>query len=632
MKISINGIFKGSQNISTYIILFLISALPLTELLLRFFFKTGIYASALYIQHLVIWIAFVGGVIAARNNKHLSLAAGVNLLKDPYKQIVESVTTLITITVLTLLTFSSASFIFLGFEKAQKIGFLPIRLILLVIPISYAMMSYYFIKNLRGKWLPRIVILLGVLLGLILSYSSILKLISYIISSGGNWEASGKVLDLIYTFDDLLLPLFKALAVPMIIVIIASAFLGTPIFIVLAGITYSFFTLSSGAMEMIPNEAYTMLTGPAIPAIPLFTLAGITLSQSNAGKRLVRFFKAVFGWMTGGLAVVTIIICAFFTTFTGASGVTILALGGLLSFILINDNFKRPFTIGLLTSSGSIGLLFPPSLPIIMYGISARVSIKEMFIGGIIPGLLMVMSLIVMSMIYAKKQKVKRTKFELKEVFLSFKEAIWEILLPVFVLVFYFSGLTTLTETASLAVIYIMIIELFVKKDIKIRDMKTVFVKTIGMIGGILVILAVAKGLSYYIVDAHIPTKLSALLTTHIHSKYVFLLLLNIALLITGCLMDIFSAIIVVVPLIIPMAQAYGIDPIHLGVIFLANLELGYLTPPVGINLFLSSYSFNEPLVKVYRYVLPFLLLLIINVLLITYLPWLSTFLNSLLK
>ncbi|RKX81173.1 MAG: TRAP transporter permease DctM/Q, partial [Spirochaetes bacterium] len=389
---------------------------------------------------------------------------------------------------------------------------------------------------------------------------------------------------------------------------------------------YILFAGTWAPLELIPIEAYSMLTGNTIAAIPMFTLAGFILSESKAGERLIGLFKALFGWIPGGMAVAAVFVCAFFTTFTGASGVTILALGALLAFILEGDGgYKKNFSQGLLTASGSIGLLFPPSLPIILYGVIAQISIKDLFIGGIIPGFLMVFVLSGFGIIIAVKSKIPRTKFKISLVLSSFKESIWEIILPIIILVFYFGGITTIVETGAVAVIYALIVEVVIQKDIKYRNIVSIFLKSIPIIGGILIILASSRGLSYYIIDAEIPMKLTAWVEINISSKYVFLILLNLALLVTGSLMDIFSAIMVVVPLMIPLGNIFGIDPVHLGIIFLANLELGYLTPPVGLNLFLASYRFEEPLGEIYKTVIPFFLMLLFIVLLITYFPWLST-------
>ena len=387
----------------------------------------------------------------------------------------------------------------------------------------------------------------------------------------------------------------------------------------------SFFSATGGSFEVIPNEAYSMLISPTMPAIPLFTLAGFILSESKAGERLVKLFRAFTGWLPGGLAIAAVIVCAFFTTFTGASGVTILALGALLSYILIQSGNKKEFTHGLLTGSGSIGLLFPPSLPIILYGVTAQTNIKHMFLGGIIPGFIMVLALSIMGIVSAVKNNIKPTKFSLREAGVSVRGSIGEILLPAIILFGYFLGIMTLVEAAAVAVVYVIILEVFINRDIKLKDLIPTALKSVPIIGGVLIILTVARGLSYYLIDAEIPMSLSAWVETHISSKYVFLILLNLALLVTGCLMDIFSAIVVVAPLIIPLGEIFGIHPVHLGIIFLANLELGYLTPPIGLNLFLASYRFNEPLGRVYRNVVPFFLVLLVTVLVLTYVPWFST-------
>jgi tripartite ATP-independent transporter DctM subunit len=383
---------------------------------------------------------------------------------------------------------------------------------------------------------------------------------------------------------------------------------------------------------VIPSEAYGMLTGYSLPAIPLFTFTGFILSESQAGKRLVRLFKAFVGWLPGGLVIMAVLVSTFFTTFTGATGVTILALGALLVFALQSGGYRPDFSEGLVTSSGSIGLLIPPSLPIIIYGVTAQINIKHMFAGGILPGVLMVLCLCVYGVVTALRGRMERAPFRLSEAWGAVRESFWEILLPLVILVMYFAGLTTLVETGAVAVLYSLIVEVGIHRDLDFAALRRIVLKCVPIIGGVLVILAAAKGLSYYIVDAEVPAALSAWVKANVGSRFVFLLALNLVLLIVGCLMDIFSAILVVVPLIIPVGQLFGIHPVHLGVIFLANLGLGYLTPPVGLNLFLAAYLFNKPVAKIVKDVLPFFLALLAVVLLITYVPWLSTGLIALLK
>ncbi|MBA7620424.1 hypothetical protein ES703_27773 [subsurface metagenome] len=597
--------------------LILIAVFPALEVIARKFFKTGIYASGDYTHHLILWLTFLGGAITSRQGKHIALSAGIERIKDPAARWLRTATAFLAVTIACAMTWSSLSLVLIGFDPLKRVGFIPIRIAVLIVPIGFCIMTLRFIASTPGGTSNKVLSGLGLLLGTFIGWSPIANIL--------------------YTLT-LEPPLFVdrlaeysfmvtgALAAPAIFILIISALVGTPIFIVLGGLAYLLFAKAGGALEVIPSEAYGMLTGSNIPAIPLFTLAGYILSESNAGKRLVRFFQAFLGWLPGGLVIMAVLVCAFFTTFTGASGVTILALGGLLALVLVKSGkYSTAFSNGLVTSSGSIGLLFPPSLPIILYGVTAQINIKHMFVGGILPGLLMVLTLSLFGVVTAVRHRVALVPFRIKEALISVKESIWEILLPLIILAGYFLGITTLVETAAVAVIYAIIIEVFIHKDIKLRDLPGVLMKCIPIIGGVLVILAMAKGLSYYIVDAEVPMRLSAWTTANIHSKYLFLLLLNVALLITGCLMDIFSAILVVVPLIIPLAEAFGIHPVHLGIIFLANLELGYLTPPVGLNLFLASYRFNQPLVKIYRNVVPFFLALLCTVLLITYVPWIST-------
>ena len=408
--------------------------------------------------------------------------------------------------------------------------------------------------------------------------------------------------------------------------------LGGPIFVLVGGLALLFFLHSGGALETAANQAYTMLTGDVIPSIPLFTLAGYIISEGKSGERLVRLFRTLFGWLPGGLAFMSILICAFLTTFTGASGVTIIAVGTLLLFVLKGSGYDERFGRGLLTASGSIGLLFPPSLPVILYGVVSLTNIKQMFVGGILPGIFLVLSIAAIGVWRARKDRVPRIAFDLREALPALGKALGEILLPVLILVLFLRGITTLVETGAVAVIYAVVLEVVIHRDLKLRQLPAVFLKSVVILGGILVILAAASGFSYYIVDAQIPVQLAQWLRGHVTSPFVFLILLNLVLLIKGFFIDIFSAITIVVPLIAPLGAAYGINPVHLGVIFLANLELGYLTPPLGLNLFLASYRFDKPVIQIYRDVIPFQLVMLVAVLVITYVPWMTTALLNVIK
>ncbi len=606
--------FHRVEDVTALAAVFLLALFPSMQVIARIF-KTSVPYASEYMHHLVLVVTFIGGMITSRQGRHLSLSLALKI-KEPLKTRIHTGVMLISAMMTTAFCWSAFSFLLNGLDSSKKIGIFPIRLIGLVMIVGYAIMAIRFVTGTSKEGWNRVVASGGILLGTFIALDPITKILAYFYE-----EVPG--------FIDSLMQLAQStnaiIALPIIILLIIATVFGVPIFVVLGGIAYMLFARVGEPLEVIANESYELLISHSIPAIPLFAVAGFLLSESKAGERLVRFFKAFFAWFPGGLAIMAILVCAFFTTFTGASGVTILALGALLSYVLIDGKYGRRFSLGLLTASGSVGLLFPPSLPIIIYGVIAGVSIKDMFIGGIIPGVVMVAALVIFSIIYASKHKTERQPFKLKEAFSSVGGAAGEILLPVVIVLSFFGGLTTLEESAALAVIYALLLEVFIHRDLKIKDLPGVIAKCIPIIGGVLMILCLAKGLSYYIVDAEVPTRLTEWVQASISSKYVFLLLLNIGLLITGCLMDIFSAIIVVVPLIIPLGNLFGIHPVHLGIIFLANMELGYLTPPVGLNLYLASYRFNEPMSKVCKDVLPFLFIQLAAVLLITYLPFLTT-------
>ncbi len=410
------------------------------------------------------------------------------------------------------------------------------------------------------------------------------------------------------------------------ILLLVLAVLGTPLFAVLGALALVLFSLSDTGIVVLTEEHYKLATSPYLITIPLFTLAGYLMARSRAADRLIEVSRALLGWMPGGLAVVVIVTCAFFTTFTGASGVTIVALGGLLFPMMVSDKYPEQFSHGLITSSGSIGLLFPPSLPIILYGIVAMTSIDQLFLAGILPGTLMVGVLGTYAFFVARRSEVERTKFEGRRALTSLWAAKWEIMVPVVVLVSIYGGFVTIAEASAIAAIYVLIIEVFIVKDITLwpddsdrADLGSVIKEAMIMVGAILVILGVAMGLTNYLVQEQVPMKMLAFIQQYVDSKLTFLLVLTVFLLIVGAMMDIFSAIAVVVPLITPIALEYGVDPVHLGIIFLANLEIGYITPPVGLNLFISSLAFDKPVVYLYKTALPFLFLLLGTLLVITF-------------
>lgn len=595
--------------------IFLLAVVLLLEAVARKVFHTGLRDSGVYVEHLVLAATFIAGAVTSREKKHLALATGL-FLPESLKAFAGTLTAVLSAALTLAFGLSALSFAWNAFASTDRVGFLPKRLVVVIMAAGFLAMSVRFITALEKKRARLAAGAAAVVLGLFLGFGPLVQLLT-----GGGAVS----LPALTSVQELLRPVLAGVAGPMIVVLIGAAFLGLPIFIVLGGIGFLLFAKGGQPLEIIPNQAYAVLTGSAIPAIPLFAAVGFFLSESKAGERLVRFFQAVFGWFPGGLTVMAVIVCAFFTTFTGASGVTILALGGLLAVILEKAGYPKRFTVGLLTASGSIGLLFPPSLPVIIYGVTAQTSIKDMFVGGLVPGLFMVVSVMAIGILYSWKRGMPRHPLRVREAVAAFGESFWELLLPLIVFGLYFGGITSLQESAAAALLYVWVVETFIKKDLKIRDLPRIFLRSLPIIGGVLIILALANGLSYYIIDAQIPQKLSAWVAATISSKYVFLLILNLALLVVGCFMDIYSAILVVVPLIIPLGNHFGIHPVHLGIIFLANLELGYLTPPVGLNLYLASYRFNEPIHRVYRDVLMFLLLGLVAVLLITYVPLLTT-------
>ncbi len=414
------------------------------------------------------------------------------------------------------------------------------------------------------------------------------------------------------------------------LILILLALFGEPLFIIISAIALMAFHFADIDTSAVIIELYRLASQPVLLAIPLFTFAGYLLAESNAPKRIVDLSRALLGWLPGGLAIVTLISCAIFTAFTGASGVTIIALGGLLYPVLLEDNYPEKFSLGILTSSGNLGLLFPPSLPIILYGLVSETSIDDLFLAGLIPGILMIVLLSLYSIFYIKKKNI-RVKIEEKStvsIRTALKNSAWEIPLPLIVLGGIYGGFFTATEAAAVTAFYVFVVEVFIYRDISIhKDLRKIVRDSMVLVGGILVILSAALGLANYMIAAEIPMKILAVMQKYITTKIGFLLVLNVFLLIVGAMMDIFSAIMVVVPLIIPIAASFGIHPVHLGIIFLANLGIGYSTPPIGMNLFIASFRFDKPLLKLYLSTIPFLIILLIALLLITYIPEMSLWL-----
>ncbi|OFZ79568.1 MAG: C4-dicarboxylate ABC transporter [Bdellovibrionales bacterium RIFOXYD1_FULL_53_11] len=417
------------------------------------------------------------------------------------------------------------------------------------------------------------------------------------------------------------------MAILVAAVIVAFAAFGAPLFTVFGASALALFNMDGVDSSAVIVEMHRISTLPMLITIPLFTFTGYLLAESRSPQRIVRFSRALVGWMPGGLAIVALVVCAFFTAFTGASGVTIIAIGGLMMPVLVADGYKEKFTMGLLTTSGSLGLLFPPSLPIIIYGLVSGVSIDRLFIAGFVPGLVIVVLIGLYCMRMAGVSKVRKHAFSWKELAVATKEIAWEIPLPVVVIGGIYSGLFTATEAAAVTAFYALVVEVFIYRDLSLmRDVPRVMRESMVLVGGILIILGTVLGFTNYIVDAQVPVLVLDFLKQYMSNKYVFLALLNVVLLIGGCLLDMLSAIMLV-PLILPIAREFGVDPVHLGIIYLANLEIGYSTPPAGLNLFIASFRFKRPIISLYGASLPFLVFYVIAVGIITYFPELSLFL-----
>ena len=418
------------------------------------------------------------------------------------------------------------------------------------------------------------------------------------------------------------------------LLITASALAGLPLFIVILAAAMLGFYLADVPLTVIAIELYRLIDTPMLLALPLFTFSGYVLAESGLSSRLVKFTSLVMGWMPAGLAIVSFFVCAFFTAFTGASGVTIVAVGALIFPALIAGGYNERYSLGLVTTSGSLGLLLAPSLPLILYGVIAQqmdlptpFSLRDLFLAGAIPALLMILSLSVYSIWATKDLPLIREQFDRAQVFSQFKELRWDMPLPLIVLGGIYSGFFAVSEAAAVTAAYVLTVYVAVKKEINPRSVPRIVKESMMMVGGILLILGVSLAFTNYLIDAEVPQALFSWISKSIDSKFAFLFLLNVVLLLLGAILDIFSALVIMVPLILPLAISFGVDPVHLGIIFLANMQIGYFTPPIGMNLFIASYRFKKPISEIYRATLPFMGVLLIVLILITYVPEISLFL-----
>ena len=571
-----------------------IIVLPLGEVVMRRFFNTGVPGAAPFTSHLTLIVGLVGAAIAAREGKLLALATGTMVPEGRPRHLAGILAAFVGALVTTILALGGVRLLQVHYEAAKEIAIgVPTWAADLAFPIAFGLIALRLVWKSSPAMIGRALAALGIVAGVWMSTHPELLLDQ----SGWPWMA----------------------------ILLGAAILGMPIYALIGGAAVILFLVQGDSPANAIIGSYDQLTSTDLPAIPLFTLAGFLLAEGHASDRLLRLFRAFLGWAPGGTAVVTAVLCAFFTLLTGGSGVTILALGGLLMPALLADGYRERFSLGLLTAAGSLGLLFPPSLPLILYGVVAEVPIGDLFVGGFLPGVLMLGALAALGVREGLVTGSARRGFTVREAIAATWSAKWELMLPVVIIGSLLAGATTV-QSAALAALFTLIVQRFIHRDLaRCADLRRAMSRSIALVGGILIILAVAVGLTTYLIDAQVPAHLAEWARAHIHSKWVFLLGLNAFLIIVGGLMDIFSSIIVVVPLIVPIAMHFQVDPIHLGVIFIANSELGYLTPPVGENLFVASYRFNKPILQLARAMLPMYVILLIGVLLITYLPWLTT-------
>ncbi len=590
------GLWWRLHKLEDLVLSFVLAAmvvLPLTEIVLRSTLSIGIANAATLVQHCVLLVGMLGAAVAAREGRLLAMGGLATRLPTRLQPPARIFAAAVAIAVSATLASAAIEFVSVEREGANLLAYgIPLWLVQAAMPLGFALIAARLLVRSAEQRHGRVLAL---------------------ILAAGLWWLLQHAGDGIVT--------------PGLALVLVAAALGAPVFIVLGGIALVLFAGDDLPLAAIPLNHYQLTVNPSLPAIPLFTLAGYFLAEGGAPQRLIRVFRALFGGLRGGAALVTVLLTAFFTSFTGASGVTILALGGLLLPLLGGVRYPERAGIGLITSGCSLGVLMPPALPLILFAIIARQPIETMLLAAIVPAAVMTAMLIALG-VWRQPRDSAPQAFDRREAFAAIGDAKWELAIPLVTFGGLASGLVTPTETAALTALYAFIVEVVIYRDLSVRrDVPRVMAECGLLVGGIILILGMALAFTNYLIDAQIAEQVSDWVQATIHSPWVFLLALNLLLLLVGAFMDIFSAIIVVTPLIVPIGKAFGIDPVHLGVIFLANMELGFLTPPVGMNLFFASYRFGKPIGEVARAVLPALGVLAIGVLLVTYLPALSLFL-----
>jgi tripartite ATP-independent transporter DctM subunit len=588
------NLWHQGENLLSTLALALMVGLPLLGIVLRASWNTGLTGSGTIVQHLTLVVGMLGGALAAREGRLLALSSALTLLPDSWKKNTHWFSQAFSAAITVLLCIAALQFVRAEKEAGQIfLQDVPLWLVESVLPLGFGVIALRLLCHASDRWSRR-------------AWAAVF---AALIVAAGIWTPVPPT----------------TLVWPAFAVLFAATLLGAPVFVTLGGAALILFWGSDEPIAAITVEHYRLATNPALPSLPLFTLAGYFMAEGGASRRLVRVFQALAGWFRGGPAIATALLCAFFTSLTGGSGVTILALAGLLMPVLVAARFSERDALGLLTGAGSLGILLPPCLPVILYAIIAKVGIREMFLGGLAPGLLLIGMTAVWGIWASRKSSAAGQAFNLTEARQALWAAKWELLLPVLTLVSLFGGWATPVEAAALTAGYAFIVEVFIHRDLDlVRDCPRVMAEAGLLIGGILLILGVALGLTNYLIEAQVPDALAAWALVHVQSRWLFLLGLNLVLLVVGGLIEIYAAIVVVVPLLLPIGVRLGLHPIHLGIIFLANMELGFLMPPVGLNLLLASSRLKKTMGETTRAVLPLLIVMLIGVLVITYVPALT--------
>ncbi len=571
----------------------LLALLPMIDFVARPLGRFHVPGSATYVQLLTFFLTFLGGLAATASGEHLQLSTAVLLGSGRLRRAGDFLANTTAATVSAVLAYAAVHVVLADRMLGRRLPFgMPEWIGEAVMPVSLGIISVLYFTKSWPSWRGRA-------LALAVAFCVFALGLAPEVSRHAVW--------------------------PLAAALLAATLVGSPVFIAMGGLAALFFFRDGTPVSAVTAEIYRLIASPTLPAIPLLTACGYLLAESQAAHRLVRFFRAMVGWMPGGVAVLVAAVCAVFTAFTGGSGVTIIALGGLVYPILREDGYPEGFSLGLVTAAGSLGLLFPPSLPVILYSVVSKVPADQLFLAGLVPGLILVVIVALYGITVGRRVNASRQAFSPHEAIAATWDAKWELSIPLAMIVLFTTGVASLLETAAFAAIYTIVIVCFIHRDLTIgHGLPRALLRGSSMIGAVLILLSCALGMTGYLIEAQIPDRLLASVQEHIHSPLLFLLVLNGVLLVLGSVLEVFSAIIILTPLIVPLGAAYGINPIHLGVIFLANLELGFLFPPVGLNLFLSSSRFGKPMTSLYRHVLPFLAILGGGVLLITYVPWLS--------